>query len=65
MFHLIFHLGFPDRLFKFQSLDLKFQGLDLPNEYRLGDATATRASQIAAALLFELGTVDIRRAGTT
>jgi hypothetical protein len=43
----------------------EFQPLDLPNTYRLHDATATRASQIAAALLFEVGTVDIRRVGTT
>jgi hypothetical protein len=34
------------------------------NEYRRRDATATRPSQIAAVLLFDLGTVDIRRLGT-
>src|SRR5271166_1497659 len=41
------------------------RSLDLPNEYRPRDATATSLSQIAAALLFDLGTVDICRAGTT
>src|SRR5581483_1027885 len=37
-----------------------FQSLDSPNEYRPSDATAPCWSQIAAVLLFELGTVDIR-----
>jgi hypothetical protein len=32
--------------------------------YPAADAEATRLSQNAAALLFELGTVDIRRVGT-
>jgi hypothetical protein len=54
----IFHLGFPERRFWFQSLDLT-------DEYRFIDPTATRWSQIAALLLFELGTIDIRRVGTT
>jgi hypothetical protein len=31
-----------------------------PKLYPAADATATRVSQIAAALLFDLGTVDIR-----
>jgi len=36
-----------------------------PKEYRRHDATAPRWSQIAAVLLFELGTIDIRCMGTT
>jgi hypothetical protein len=43
----------------------RFQSLDLANEYPFDDATATRLSQIAAVLLFDLGTIDIRRLGTT
>ena len=38
-----------------------FQSLDSQHEYRRSDATATRLSQIAASLLFDLGTIDIRR----
>ena len=44
---------------------IRFQSLDLPNEYRPRDATATRPSQITAVLLFDLGTVDIRPRGQT
>jgi hypothetical protein len=49
----------------FRAGSFEFQSLDPVNEYRLRDATATRPSQIAAVLLFDLGTVDIRRVGTT
>jgi hypothetical protein len=41
-----------------------FSSDGLQKPYLAADAEATRLSQIAAALLFELGTVDIRRVGT-
>jgi hypothetical protein len=39
-------------------------GLSSQKLYSRGDAGATSSSQIAAALLIDLGTVDIRRVGT-
>jgi hypothetical protein len=39
-------------------------GISSPKFYARGDAGATSSSQIAAALLIDLGTVDIRRVGT-
>jgi len=39
-------------------------GISSPKFYARSDAGATSSSQIAAALLIDLGTVDIRRMGT-
>jgi hypothetical protein len=39
-------------------------GISSQKLYSCGDAGATSSSQIAAALLIDLGTVDIRRVGT-
>jgi len=52
------YLGFPNSA-------LIIASNHLPKQYPQTDARATRVSQIAAVILIDLGTVDIRRVGTS